>query len=74
MTVYIVREEDYILGVYNTKEKAENEIIRLVKEDSSLRRVFENEIAIGYFKGTIEDWIRAGNVDDYYTIDDREVK
>lgn len=74
MTVYIVREEDYILGVYDTKEKAENEIIKQVKEDSTLRAVFQNEVAIGYFEGTIEDWIHAGNVDDYYTIDDREVE
>lgn len=74
MKVYIVREEDYILGVYNTKEKAENEIIKCVKEDFSLCAVFQDEVADGYFKGTIEDWVRAGNVDDYYTIDDREVE
>ena len=74
MKVYIVREEDYILGVYNTKEKAENEILKRVREDFSLCAVFRDEVIDGVFEGTLDDWIRAGNVSDYYTIDDREVE
>lgn len=74
MKVYLAWEENDVIGVYDTEEKAENEIIKRVKEDFSLCAVFQDEVADGYFKGTIEDWVRAGNASDIYTIDDREVE
>lgn len=74
MKVYVVIEDGAIEGVFNSKEKAENKIIDCVKHDKVSQNLYQDDIIIGAFAGTIEEWVHEGYVSDYWFIEEWEVE
>jgi len=74
MKVYVVIEDSFVEGVFDSKEKAENKIIDCVKNDKISQNLYKDDISTGNFSDTIEEWVRAGYVSDYWSIEEWEVE
>ena len=74
MKVYVVIEDGCVEGVFDSKEKAENKIIDCVKNDKISQNLYKDDISTGNFSGTIEEWVHAGYVSDYWSIEEWKVE
>ena len=74
MKTYVVIEDGAVVGVCSSKEKAENKVIDCVKHDAVSKNIYQDDIITGAFTGTIEEWVRAGYVSDYWFIEEWEVE
>ncbi len=74
MKVYVVIEDGCVEGVFDSEGKAENKIVDCVKHDEISQNFYVDDIITGRFTGTIEEWVRKGNVSDYWSIEEWEVE
>lgn len=60
MKVYIAIEDENIIGVFGSKEKATDKIISRAKDDDVSNTLYKDDIDAGYFTGTFEEWVITG--------------
>lgn len=73
MKVYIVLEDENIIGVFGSEEKAKDKIISRAKDDNVSNTLYQDDIDAGYFTGTFEEWVITGSVSDFWRIEEHEV-